>query len=516
MTSSLKSAVVNFALALLSAMLLALLYPNLIVHDAGLAWLAPIALLPLLIAIAREPRPLWRFALGEFAGIVYWILICYWIQFVLEVHGGMGHWGSIGTFALFWVVKALHLALFSLLAGVLLPTRFAAPAIAALWTGLERTHATFGFAWLDLGNAAIDLPLPLRVAPWVGVYGASFLFALISAVMAVLILRRDRRELFWLVVIPALLLLPELPARETPNETALVVQPNVPAEADWTLASATAEQHRLIEESLLAAQHGSEPLIIWPENPAPLYFYRDPNFRRDAMQLAQLTHAYFLFGTVAETREGAPLNSVVLLKPDGNIVDRYDKMNLVPFGEYVPPIFGFVNRITQEAGDYAPGERIVVFPADGHKLGVFICYESVFPDQVRQFVKGGANLLVNASNDGYFGHSAARGQHLAIVRMRAVENNRWVIRATNDGITAAIDPSGTIDERLPPYEERAEPMHFAYRSGTTFYTEHGDWFPWGSLAAALIALLWSQRPHYTPEAARAKLNRGESPEHRRP
>ena len=148
-------------------MLLVLLYPNLIFPGFGLPWLAPVALVPLLIALAREPRPLWRLLLGEFAGIIYWFAICYWIQFVLEVHGDMGHWGSWATFALFCVLKALHLALFSLLAAVLLDTPYAIPAVAALWTGIERTHGTFGFAWLTLGNAGIDMPLPLRVTPFV-------------------------------------------------------------------------------------------------------------------------------------------------------------------------------------------------------------------------------------------------------------------------------------------------------------------------------------------------------------
>ncbi len=493
----------NFTLALLSAMLLVLLYPNLIFPAAGLRWLAPIALTPLLIALAFEPRPLWRFLLGEFAGIVYWFAICYWIQFVLEVHGGMGHWGSWGTFALFCVLKALHLALFSLLAAVLLGTRYAIPAIAALWTGLERTHGTFGFAWLTLGNAGIDMPLPLRLAPWVGVYGISFLFALTSAVVAILILRRGRRNLYWLAIVPALLLLPDLPRRETPAETALVVQPNIPAEEEWTYESFGAEREHLIMESLESSLQGSEQLIVWPESPGPFYFYRDPRFHQEAMQLAQQAHAYFLFGTVAQTPEGAPLNSAVLLRPDGALVDRYDKINLVPFGEFVPKIFGFVNRVTQEAGDFAAGNRIVVFPMGQHRLGVFICYESVFPDEVRQFVKGGANLLVNISNDGYFGHSAAREQHLEIARMRAVENSRWLIRSTNDGITATIDPDGHVDERLPPYKELVEHMHFAFRSGATFYTNYGDWFAWGCLIAALGALVWSQRPHFEPKPSRA-------------
>jgi apolipoprotein N-acyltransferase len=501
----LRSSLINFSLALLSAVLLVLLYPNLIVPNYGLPWMAPIALVPLLVALAREPRPVWRFLLGEFAGIVYWFAICYWIQFVLEVHGGMGRWGGWGTFALFCVLKALHLALFSLLAAVLLGTRYAIPAIAALWTGIERTHGTFGFAWLTLGNAGIEMPLPLRVAPFTGVYGISFLFATMSAVVACLILRRGRKHLYWLAIVPALLLLPELPAREAPGETALVVQPNMDPEQQWTNATANAERDHLIEESRKGSLEGSEKLIIWPESPGPLYFYRDPAFHREAMELAQSEHAYFLFGTVAETREDAPLNSAVLLRPDGQLVDRYDKINLVPFGEFVPRIFGFVNRITQEAGDFAPGSRIVVFPMGEQRLGVFICYESVFPDEVRQFVKGGANLLINISNDGYFGHSAAREQHLEIARMRAVENRRWLIRSTNDGITAAIDPAGRIDERIPPYRELVEHMHFAFRSGTTFYTDYGDWFAWGCLLAAAFALVWSQRPHFEREPSRAGL-----------
>jgi len=494
----LPASLINFILALLAAVLLFLTFPNLVFPDFGLPWLAPLALTPLLIALAREPRPLWRFLLGEFTGIVYWLGVCYWIQFVLEVHGGMGRWGGWGTFALFCLAKAVHLAVFSLLAGVLLPTPFAIPAIAALWTGIERTHGTFGFAWLTLGNAAIDMPLPMRLAPFVGVYGISFLFTLTAATVTLLILHRSRRHLYWLAVIPALLLLPELPAPETPTETAVVVQPNMSEEEQWTYATAAEARDHLIAVSLEAAQHSSAKLIVWPEVPGPIYYYRDPKFHEEATNLARDTHAYFLFGTVAETPQGAPLNSAVLLRPDGRLVDRYDKINLVPFGEFVPRFFGFVNRITQEAGDFAPGNRIVVFPLDDHRMGAFICYESVFPDEVREFVRQGANLLLNLSNDGYFGHSAAREQHLEIARMRAVENRRWLLRSTNDGITAVIDPGGRVQLRLPMYQETMANMNFAYATDTTFYTQHGDWFAWGCLLAAAVALFFSQMPHYTP------------------
>ncbi|HYL37848.1 MAG TPA: apolipoprotein N-acyltransferase [Bryobacteraceae bacterium] len=493
----------NFSLAFLSAALLVFVFPN-IVLDRGLPWLAPVALIPLLIALSREPRPLWRLLLGEFAGIVYWFGQCYWIQFVLEVHGGMGRWGGWGTFALFCLAKAIHLAVFSMLAAVLLNTRFAVPAIAALWTGIERTHATFGFAWLALGNAGIDMQLPLRLAPFAGVYGISFLFALTATTVVMILLRRGRRQLYWLAAVPAVLLLPDLPALERGDQSAIMVQPNMPEEEDRSpQASAQARDH-LASFTLNFASHAAAPLIIWPEVPGPIYYYHDPTFRDEATTLARTAHAYFLFGTVGLTPQNAPLNSAVLLRPDGDFVDRYDKINLVPFGEYVPKFFGFVNRITQEAGDFAPGNRIVTFPTDHHPLGVFICYESAFPHQVRQFVKAGAQVLVNISNDGYFGHSAAREQHLEIARMRAVENNRWLLRCTNDGITASIDPAGRIMLRLPMYQETAARVPYRYHAGMTFYSAHGDWFAWGCLIAAAAALLVSQRPHYRPAGRTAR------------
>src|SRR5277367_1037011 len=510
----LPAPLVNFSLALLSAALLIFTFPNWMTPARGFPLLAPIALVPLLIALAREPRPFWRFALGEFAGIVYWFGICYWIQFVLEVHGGMGRAGSWATFLLFAVLKAIHLGVFSLIAAVLLDTPYAIPAIAALWTGIERTHSTFGFAWLALGNAAIDMPLPLRLAPWTGVYGISFLFALMAAAIAIIILRRGRRPIYWLAVLPALLLLPGLPARETGSQTAVLIQPNMPEKDDWSAQEAARARDSLVSVSMDAARNARAQLVIWPEVPGPIYYYDDPTFRDEASILAQTTNAYFLFGTVAQTPLRQPLNSAVLLSPSrGSVVDRYDKIHLVPFGEFVPPLFGWVNRISPEISDFVAGNRIVVFPVADHRIGTFICYESAFPHQVRQFVKGGAQALVNISNDGYFGHSSAREQHLEIVRMRAVENARWLLRVTNDGITAAVDPAGRITLRLPMYVLSSALARYDYRDGLTLYTSIGDWFAWGCLLAAAVALFLSQRPHYIRPP---KASRDGSPERRRP
>jgi apolipoprotein N-acyltransferase len=486
---------IKYALALLTAVLLVAAFPPL-----NLVFLAPIALTPLLLALLWEPRPWHRFLLGYAVGNVYWFATCYWIQFVLEVHGGMGRWGGWGAFLLFSLAKSLHLAIFAMLAGALLPRWYATPAVAALWTGIERTHGPLGFAWLALGNAGIDMALPMRLAPLVGVYGLSFLFALIATAMALLLARRPRRELVWLAAVALVVVLPPLPSPHAGTRTAVLVQPNLSEEDDWTTATAENAERNLVDITAAAAAAGETNLMVWPESPGPFYYYADPGFREKVTTLARDAHAWFVFGTVAETPANQPLNSAILLAPDGHLVDRYDKIFLVPFGEFIPPLFGFVNRITQEAGDFSPGERIVVFPAGGDKLGVFICYESAFPHLVRQFAKQGATVLVNISNDGYFGHSIARQQHLLLVRMRAAENGRWILRATNDGITAVVDPAGRVTGGLPMYAESTGRFKYSAEAGVTPYTELGDWFAWGCLLGAIILLALSQWPTYLADA----------------
>ena len=479
-----RGIVLHSLLSLLTAVLLLLAFPRFDIH-----LLAPVALTPLLVALARTQDYRQRFFYGWAAGIFYWFFLCTWIQFVLQQHGDMGVFGSWGAFLLFCLLKALHLAAFSVFAGPLMRKPWGLAVVAALWTGLERTHATFGFAWLDLGNAGIDMSLPLRLAPLVGVYGVSFVFALLAAAFASVILRQRRTRLLPLLSMPLLWLLPAIPERLPAASKALVVQPNIDPDLQWTsLEQMKAEERLTLLSSILPA-----PLVIWPELPAPLYFYDDRDFHQAAINIAR-HGSYFLFGTVAYTVEHRPLNSAVLLKPDGSEVGRYDKIDLVPFGEFVPSAFSFVNRISRETGDFAPGTDIKILQAAGNRLGVFICYESAFPDLVRRFSKAGANVLVNLSNDAYFGRSEARLQHLALVRMRAVESRRFIVRSTNDGITAVIDPAGRIRKRLPGYREVAAEVRYGTLNAKTFYAEHGDWFAWNCLIIGLALSVWALLP----------------------
>ncbi len=478
----------NGLLALVSAALLILTFPRF-----HMVWFAPVALAPLVIALAREPRPFRRFLLGWGAGAVYWFGVCYWIQFVLAFHGGLGELAGWAVFLLFCAIKALHMGCFGLLAGILVRRWWAAPAVAALWVAVEATHGFLGFAWLALGNAGIDMAIPLRLAPFTGVYGLSFVFAMMATALALAILRRPRRELLWLAALLPLALLPHLPRSAPGQETALLAQPNISETEQWTAESLDRmerEQVALTLRGVLEETAHPPSIVVWPEVPAPLYYDEDERFRGYANTLARVSHAWLLVGVVAHTPSGAPLNSATLVSPAGVAVSRYDKVNLVPFGEYVPWPFGsLANKVSTEVGDFAAGKRVVVSPVAGHRIGAFICYESVFPNFVRRFAAAGAEVLFNISNDGWFGKSAARLQHLEIVRMRAVENRRWILRSTNDGITATIDSAGRLRGSLPLYVEATSYTGFSYIPEKTVYTRFGDWFAILCGAIAIVCLV---------------------------
>ena len=387
----------NLGLSLASALLLILLFPGF-----NLTWLAPVALAPILIACARERSWKRRWFYGWAAGVVFWCGVCPWIEFVMEVHGGMGRWGGWGTFVLFGLYKGLHMAVFATLAGFLMPRWWAIPAVAALWTGIERTHGFFGFAWLDLGNAGIDMPLPMRLAPITGVYG--------------LVVRvRDARlrgsadlrpppapRIALASALLVLLALPRAPRPEAPSRKALLVQPNIDTEMQWTednlrdlgaadgsaLAHPRRGRHPVARSARAVLPERSRPSAITPRSRAS---------RANSL----------LFGAVGFTPQREPLNSAVMLDPSGKVVDRYDKINLVPFGEFIPPLFGWVNRITKEIGDFVPGDRVVIFPVANTSSAPSSATNPPSPTWSASSRRSGAEVLVNLSNDGYFGNSAA-------------------------------------------------------------------------------------------------------------
>ena len=479
----------SYALAAATGILLLLIQPA-----PSLTFLAPFALAPLLIAAANQASSRERFLYGWLAGILQWGATCYWIRDTLAQHGGMPGWLAALLFVLFALFKGLHLAVFSMLAGWLFGLRWAPPILALLWVGLERTHAELGFTWLLLGNAGTDMGIPMRLAPLFGVYGVSFVFALLSASVAGWYLRRERSQLFWCAPLLALYLFPALPDVKAGDRNAVVVQPNLPEDGNLTAENIRDAYDSLARITLGAAIDPGKrkaSLLLWPEVPVSLYYETDQEFRKQAASIARLSGAPFIFGTVRFDASGNPFNTAQFLTATGDNGGTYDKMNLVPFGEYVPPIFNrIVGKVSQEAGTFQPGSAIRIFATPGGHLGVFICYETAFAHHVRAITAQGADVLVNLSNDGYFGKSAARAQHLLLARMRAAENARWLLRPTNDGLTASIDPAGRVIDELTPYRTASGRLQYATASTITLYTRTGDIFAWAALAVAIATSAW--------------------------
>jgi apolipoprotein N-acyltransferase len=487
----------SYPLAAASGLLLVLIHPA-----TEFTFLAPFALAPLLLAIADQPRWRTRFLLGWLCGVLQWGGMCHWIQGTLARHGEMSGAMATALFIGFALAKGLHCAAFATLAGPVFAVRYAPPVLALLWAGLERTHGELGFTWLLLGNAASDMEVPLRLAPITGVYGLSFFFALLSAAVACWYLRQERLQLLWLIPVLGLYLLPNLPEPKAGDFSAVTQQPNLPEDktpSDEQLHNIYSMLARRTLESALQLSQGKADLILWPEMPISLYYESDQRFREQSASLARLAAAPFLFGTVRFDQAGNPLNTAQMLTSNGDPAGTYDKMRLVPFGEYVPPVFNaFVDKVSQQAGTFQPGQSIRLFPTPAGRLGVFICYESVFADHVRNITRQGATVLVNLTNDGYFSSDAARRQHLKIARMRAAENARWLLRPTNDGLTASIDPAGRVVEVFPAevLHTARLPFSSAYPGQFTTYTRTGDLFAWFSLAAGLglsLFLLWRER-----------------------
>lgn len=484
----------NYALALLSGVLLFLVHPRF-----SLAFLAPVAIAPLLYALAREWAPKHRFLLGYVTGVTFWAGVNYWIQFVLSVHGHLGDVGGTVVWVLFCLAKGLYLGGFGMLAGVLIQKSYGVLAIPALWVGIERIPGPFSYTWLTLGNAGVDMAIPMRLAPLTGVYGLSFVFALLGTALAWIALRRPRKALLWLSLLGILVFLPPLPEVSKPTETAATVQPNIAERDDWTQDEVQALHQKLEILALQAGLATPRPdVVLWPEMPAPVYYFEDADLRNRLHNLARLVQAPLIVGTVGQNEQKAFLNSAIQISPAGELKGRYDKIFLVPFGEFIPfPFKGMVQKISTEVGDFEAGASVSTFDLGAEKLGAFICYESAIPHLVRQFPAGGASVLVNLTNDGYFGDTAAREQHVSLVRMRAAENRRWIVRSTNDGLTASIDPAGRIWQTLPPQTETSGRLGFAYMRETTVYSRFGDVFAWGSLVVALLCLALSQVPTFS-------------------
>ena len=374
-----------------------------------------------------------------------------------------------------------------------------------------RAQILTGFPWCLLGYGLVDAVNLSQIARWTGVYGLSFVAISVSAFVAEILLRPSRSAVMRLGGAASLILglalgfawIGKQPVE--PVHLVRIVQTNIDLDQKWDAVTKSSLLDELAKLSVPSeprqgnAQSDSVRLILWPETPAAFYFNHDADFRRRMQNIATAAGAYFFFGFVDfRPRSGGdterdPYNSVATLSPDGRAISQYDKIHLVPFGEYIPyqTLFFFVDKISTEAGNFQPGDRVVVTPLDNERsAGTFVCYESVVPDLVRQFARDGSQLLVNVTNDAWFGESAAPFQHLAMARMRAIENHRYLLRAANNGISAIIDPVGRVVKAAPRNQRMILEGHFNFESQMTVYSQYGDVFAWLCLFASAATLIW--------------------------
>ncbi|HXJ04476.1 MAG TPA: apolipoprotein N-acyltransferase [Candidatus Acidoferrum sp.] len=474
----------------------------------------------LLIALFGA-RPRVAFACGFLHGICFVVTSVPWIAEVLAVHGGLspaGGWAvllliatvwSTANGAITWVIHRLSLRSITLAC-------IGAP---FLWISLEvfRTRLPeISFPWNLLGYPASANIGLVQLTTITGIYGLSFLVAAFNALLAWCAAGTTypaKRRLT--ILLGAALLLsmgmlagPHFVPKAQSNHTARAVQLNFPEVEEYPSNWFGMHGSDLDEiQRLSLASAASHPdLLVWPEAPAP-FSYQDVQFAHLASSLATRFGHPFIAGVVEwkpETVSGgetshtimAPYNSALMFDAQGRRVFSYDKMHLVPFGEYepFPLIHRVVSNVSSEVGGFRKGTAYSVGRfSNGYTFGVFICYEAIYPGEIRRFAANGAQLFVNISNDGWFGHSAAAEQHLRMARVRAVENRRWIVRATNSGITASIDPYGRIVRPLPRDVRAAADLPYDFRTDKTLYTRLGDWFAWLCVIVSGILLVLTFR-----------------------
>ncbi len=528
----LRNAPARAASAIASGVLLALAMPKF--SWWPLAWLAPALLLHSVRDLPWRPAAV----LGWVAGFSFYLPALYWLAPTVVSYTRIGWAAACGLVVLLCAVEACYIATIAAavawIGGGAWRRVFVAP---AAWVVVEwlRTFFPAPFPWIPLATSQVAGPLVLvQVADLAGCYGVSWAIVLVGAALAeALAVRREAvagepvagappgssslKRGGGLVALAAAVIaavvgyghwrLSELEAAQEDSHglTAAIVQGNIPQRLKWQMDRQDEILSRYLELSRQAAASGAR-LIVWPEAAVPFFLEYDKR-RSRLVELATTTGAALVVGAPGyrDTPAGPrQYNEAWLILPGRGLAGYYDKIQLVPFGEYVPwgPLLAWVDKAVEAVGDFGRGSAAVVFevPDDAHdgnvRLGVLICYEAIFPSFVRRFVLGGARLLVNISNDAWYGRSAAPYQHLAMAALRAVENRVPLVRATNTGISAFVDATGRIHERTPLFEEAVRIRTVAPGRAASLYVRFGNWLVWASLL--LLAM-----------AAAAKLRRRE-------
>jgi apolipoprotein N-acyltransferase len=490
----------KIGLAALSGILSIFIFPQFNIEL--LAW---IIFIPLFAAIQQENLKD-AFWLGWGAGVIHFLGTLYWVTIAMAVYGNLSKLVSGAVLLLMAVYLALYVGTFCMILRYLqqktvLPLIVCAP---VAWVGLEylRTFFLLGFPWNLLGYSQFLTPYVTQIADITGVYGVSFLVVLVNAGIYTCLLSKTSQ---WIkiktVVIMlcctgfcvgySLIMLSSEDSANTSSSLSMessqmvrvaVVQGNIDQSIKWDdryRQEILDIYFRLSEQTL----DKSPELIVWPETAIPFVFQYEPDYRLQLVEAVRKFGVSLLFGgqdiiPAPPPKQYNSLNSAFLLSPEGIILSKYDKIHLVPFGEYVPfkKILFFVDKFVTAIGEVKPGKTYQVMPFQDKPFSTVICFEIIFPNLVRKFVDKGAQFLVTITNDAWYGKTAAPYQHFAMATFRAIENRVSVARSAQTGISGFIDPYGRIIEQSEIFVEDALVQNIPLRNTTTFYTRYGDVF----------------------------------------
>jgi apolipoprotein N-acyltransferase len=484
--------------------------------DIGFSWLAWIGIVPLLAAVRNLP---WRrgFGLGFLAGMAHFLTLVYWIAYTMRTYGHLPWPVGVSILVLLAAYLSLFFASFTALVCRLRlqphSTLFLAPVI---WVALEYLQSFFlgGFPWELLGYSQYKELHLIQISDILGVYGVSFLILFTNTAVFFLLLniakfdwngvRITRRfaaaaltlcvslnGLNWFYGAHRMVQVDKLYA-DAPSIRVAIVQGNIEQALKWDPAFQGTTIDKYLRLSQSVVDHHPE-LVVWPETALPFHFRYDVPLTEKVLEGVRRLGAYFLVGSPSfekGPRRVDYYNSAYLIDPQGNVLGKYDKAHLVPFGEYVPlkRWLPFLGKLVEQVGDFSRGDIGDTIEWTYGKLGVLICYEGIFADISQTMVRNGSNLLVNITNDAWYGRSSAPYQHFSMTVFRAIENRRALIRSANTGISGFVDPAGRILGETALFSDAAEVRQVPLISTVSLYSRFGDAFAAACLAVAGILL----------------------------
>lgn len=503
---------IEIFLAAASGILLTASFPR-----TNLFWLAWVALVPFLYALKDLSRNE-CFRLGLITGLVHYLTLIYWLVHTMRTYGYLPLYLSILVLLLLAFYLAMYLAVFSAAIPALCSTPFGLLIIGpSLWVALEyiRSFLFSGFPWELLGYSQYRWLSIIQVSDITGVYGITFLIVFSNISILLVFLHFSQKKWLQSTVTRKLALgalcssifilslsiaygkwriisVDKLIA-ESASSRVSVVQGNIEQSIKWDDAFKISTTKKYIALSRQLKSDNPQ-LIVWPETATPFYFLHERELSQLVLDGIKDSNAYFLIGSPSFSRDYNSFhyyNSAYLISPDGNIIGKYDKAHLVPFGEYVPlrKWLPFLGKIVQGVGDFATGPKGKTLKWNDTKLGILICYEMIFPDLSRAMAKNNASLLLNITNDAWYGVSSAPYQHFSMAVFRAVENKRTLIRSANTGISGFIHPTGRIVAKTDIFQDAILTKTVPILKNQTFYTRYGDIFALLCSAMCFITLL---------------------------